>query len=79
MLKGGIGMSNVSNNIKRIIKENELKHSAVAKRAGYSYRQFSALVCGRKIIKDNDIESIAKALNVTPNDLFAETTEQETI
>jgi transcriptional regulator with XRE-family HTH domain len=64
-------MSIVAVNIKRIIDQKGMKHKAVARLAGYSNPQFSAILCGRKIIKDSDIEAIAKALSVTPNDLFA--------
>lgn len=60
----------VAENIKRIIDEKGLKQMAIARRAGYSTQQFSAIVCRRKVLKDTDIAAIANALEVTPNDLF---------
>lgn len=66
----------IAENTKRIIERRGLKHRAVAERAGFSVQQFSALLNNRKVIKDVDIIAIARALNVTPNDLFGNT-EQE--
>lgn len=63
-------MKSVVQNINLIIKERGLKKSAIAKKAGYSAHQFSDFLHGRRIIKASDIYSIAKALEVTPNDLF---------
>lgn len=57
-------------NVKRIIKDGCLKQSAVAKKAGYSEQQFSAMMNGRKVIKDIDILRIATALSVDANELF---------
>ncbi|MEE1154809.1 MAG: helix-turn-helix transcriptional regulator [Acutalibacteraceae bacterium] len=63
-------MNSVVYNINRIIKERGLKKNVVAEKAGYSANQFSAFLHGRKTIKASDVYSIAKALEVTPNDLF---------
>lgn len=60
----------VAPNVKVIIMEKGLKQSAVAKKAGYSEQQFSAMMNGRKIIKDTDILRIATALSVDANELF---------
>ncbi|MGN0348194.1 MAG: helix-turn-helix domain-containing protein [Roseburia sp.] len=60
----------VAPNVKEIIREKCLKQSAVAKKAGYSDQQFSAMMNGRKIIKDTDILRIATALSVDANQLF---------
>lgn len=60
----------VAPNVKEIIREKCLKQSAVAKKAGYSNQQFSAMMNGRKIIKDTDILRIAIALDVDANELF---------
>ncbi len=67
-------VSIIGTNTKRIISERGLKQCAVAARAGYSDKQFSALLNGRKIIKDTDVIAIANALDVTPNELFADKT-----
>lgn len=60
----------VAPNIKEIIEDRCLKQIAVAKKAGYSKQQFSAMMNGRKIIKDIDILRIATALDVDVNELF---------
>ena len=60
----------VAPNVKRIIKDRCLKQGAVAKKAGYSEQQFSAMMNGRKFIKDIDILRIATALSVEANELF---------
>lgn len=65
--------STIAENTKRIIEHRGLKQKAVAKRAGYSIQQFSALLNHRKVIKDVDVIAIANALDVTPNDLFGDT------
>lgn len=57
-------------NIKDIIREKGLKSSYVAEKAGYSQQQFSAMMNGRKIIKDTDILRITTALGVDANRLF---------
>lgn len=62
----------IAENTKRIIEYRGLKQKAVAKRAGYSIQQFSALLNKRKAIKDVDVIAIANALGVTPNELFGD-------
>lgn len=68
--------SNIAENTKRIIERRGLKHKAIAKRAGFSIQQFSAMLNHRKVIKDVDVIAIANALDVTPNDLFGDTAKQ---
>lgn len=60
----------VAENTRKIIEEKGMKHRAVAAKAGFSVKQFSALLNDRRTIRDSDIVAIANALNVTPNDLF---------
>lgn len=60
----------VAPNVQRIIKQNCLKQSAIADRAGYTANQFCSMLKGRKIIKDIDIMNIANALGVDANELF---------
>lgn len=60
----------VAGNVKRIIKLRGLKNKAVAENAGYTEKQFSALLNNRRVIKDLDVIAIANALDVTPNELF---------
>ncbi|MCI9267310.1 helix-turn-helix transcriptional regulator [Oscillospiraceae bacterium 44-5] len=57
-------------NISNVIKERGMKNNAVAKMAGYSVQQFSAMLNGRKIIKPCDILAISDALGVNVGDLF---------
>lgn len=63
----------VAENTRRIIECRGLKHCAVAEKAGFSSKQFSALLNHRKVMRDVDIIAIANALDVTPNDLFTDT------
>lgn len=60
----------VGKNIKRIIKERELKQKYIAEKCGYSPNKFSNMVNGYVSIKDVDIIKIKKVLNVDYNDLF---------
>ena len=60
----------IAENTRRIIASRGLKNGAVAALAGFSDKQFSALLCNRRIIRDVDVIAIANALNVTPNELF---------
>lgn len=66
-------MSVIAENTRRIINERGLKQCAVARKAGYQEKTFYNLLSGRKIITDKDIQAIAKALQVTPNELFGYT------
>lgn len=63
-------MSIIADNTRRIIKERGLKQCAVASKAGYDIKKFNNLLTGRKVITDKDIQAIANALHVTPNELF---------
>lgn len=65
-----MAVSIVARNARSIIDERGLKQRAVAEKAGLNENQLSALLCGRKTMKDVDIAAIAEALGVTPNDLF---------
>ena len=60
--------------IEQIIKEKGLKKCVVAARANMTTQAFSDILNGKRLIKVNDIVVIAKALDVTPNDLFGQRT-----
>lgn len=60
----------VAQNTRRIINEHGLKNKAIAEKAGYSEKQFSNMLNGRRVITWIDIIKISNALEVTPNDLF---------
>lgn len=56
--------------VNSIIKEKGYKQCAIAERAGFSAREFSDLLHGRKTFKSEYINPICKALGITPNELF---------
>ena len=60
----------VANRTKKIMKDRKLMQGAIADAAGYNYKTFNNMLNGRKVITDTDVLKIAKALDVTPNDLF---------
>lgn len=60
----------IPQNINRIIEEKGFKQGAVAEKAGFSQRELSDMLNGRRIIKALDILKISKTLGVTPNKLF---------
>lgn len=47
-----------------------MKQCAVAEKAGYSARQISAMLNGRRLILDIDVCKIAEALDVDANTLL---------
>ena len=63
-------MSTIANNVRRIIRQRGLKQCAVAAMAGYDARRFSSLLRGKRSMTDEDVHAIARALSVTPNELF---------
>ena len=56
--------------IYKAIEEKCLKQSAVARAAGYSPKQFNAMLKGRKRMTSDEVVPICKALGMTPNQLF---------
>ncbi len=64
-------MDVVAETTKKIIQHKGLKQKAIAELAGYTQKQLSDLLCGRKIMKSTDIFKISSVLGVTPNELFA--------
>lgn len=56
--------------IYKAIEEKCLKQSAVARAAGYSPKQFNAMLKGRKRMTSDDVVPICQALGMTPNQLF---------
>ena len=65
-------MGVVAINARRIMNEKCLKQTLIARKAGYDPKLFSALLAGRKIIREEHILAIAKALNVSPGDLYVD-------
>ena len=64
----------VPENIEKIITSKGIKKCAVAQRAGITPQAFNDMLNGRKVIRVKDLVALAKALEVTPGDLFSLTT-----
>lgn len=62
--------SPVAENIQQIIRENGLKQTYIAEKAGYTTQMFSNMLVGRKIIKVCDVIRICTALGVDANSLY---------
>lgn len=60
----------IASNIRNIIDKNGLKQKFVAEKAGFTESDFSRMLTGNKIIRAEYIPALARALGVTPNDLF---------
>lgn len=54
-----------------IIAKKGFLQKTIAIKAGFTEQQFSDMLNGRKVIRAEYIPVIAKALGVTPNDLFS--------
>ena len=63
-------ISLVAENIRKIADDKGFKYKAVAIKAGFSPMEFSAMLTGRKTIQPDYVPAIAKALSVTPNDIY---------
>lgn len=63
-------MTDVPQNISRIIRQKGLIQRAVAERAGFTANQFCDMLNGRKTLKADYIPQIASALNVPISELF---------
>jgi len=63
-------ISIVAEKTKEIMNDRCLKQGLIAKKAGYDGKVFSNMMNGRKIITDQDVLRIAKALDVDANQLF---------
>lgn len=64
----------VAKNVRRIIDQRGFKQKAIAEKSGIPPKSFSAMVTGRQAFPVLKIPSIARALYVTPNDLYDEDT-----
>ena len=71
-------MLTVESNIKKIISEKGYLQKRVAELAGFDQKTFSNMLHGRGTLKAQYIPDIAKALGVTPNDIFGFNNEQKT-
>lgn len=62
--------SPVAENIQQIIRENGLKQTYIAEKAGYTEQMLSNMLVGRKVIKACDVIRICMALGVDANTLY---------
>lgn len=62
--------SEVIMNIKRLITEKGYKQGFIANKIGLSEREFSDIMCERKLLRVEHICPLAKALDVDCNELF---------
>ena len=60
----------VQEKIREIMDEKKMKQGKVAEAAGLIQKEFSAMLCGRKLIRPENVLPICEALEITPNDLF---------
>lgn len=70
MLDIATSNSIVAENVNHIIKERNLKQSAIANKAGFTPQEFNAMLKGRKLMRAIDIASILDVLGVDANELF---------
>lgn len=61
----------VADNVKKIISDKGLKQCVIAKKCGYTSKQFSDLLNGRKLVTEGIIFNLCNGLGVTPNELFS--------
>lgn len=57
-------------NIRKLIKEKGLKQKAIAEQCGIDEKVFSNMLCNRQEIRTEILPLIAKALEISINDLF---------
>lgn len=60
----------IAENIRALIQASGMKQKAVANKSGFGEKEFSHMMNGRKEIKAEYIPAIAKALGVTPNEIY---------
>ena len=63
-------MNNFLCTLNILIEKSGLKKKSIAEAMGLSYKQFSDLLCGRRVIRESDIPLICRALKTDPNTLF---------
>jgi len=60
----------IASQVNRVIQEKGYKQYVIAERAGFTAKEFSDLLNGRKIFKAEYVKPICFALEITPNTLF---------
>ncbi|MGN0181452.1 MAG: helix-turn-helix domain-containing protein [Candidatus Ornithomonoglobus sp.] len=61
---------NPINVIKKVIFEKDLKKQAVAAAINLTPQQFSDLLSGRRLLRQEDIIPLCEALEISPNELY---------
>ena len=56
--------------IRNIARETGLKQYVLAERCGFSARDFSMIINGKKPLYADYLPQICKGLNITPDDLY---------
>lgn len=69
--ESGYKYEQIISNVKRLISERGLKQGFVAEKAGFTDQEFSNIMNFRMLLRAEYVPDIAKAIGVTPNDLFA--------
>ena len=59
-----------SSNAYRIMREKKMSQAAVARAAGLTPQQFNDLLNNRKLLREDLVLPICRALECEPNDLF---------
>lgn len=56
--------------LREYVKKTGVKHYILAEKCGYTPREFSLFINGKKKINEDDIVIFCNLLNITPNDLL---------
>ena len=59
-----------ADHVYKIMRDKKMNQSAVARAAGMNPKEFNALLRGRKLLREEFINPICRALEVTPNERF---------
>lgn len=62
--------SSVPDNLKRILKRKGMKQSVFSKALGIPRQRITDIISGRRLVYPSEIMQMAKALDVSPNELF---------
>lgn len=68
--QGKYSYDTVLDNLKTLIVKKGLKQGFVAEQSGFTDQEFSNILNRRMLLRAEYLPDIAKALNVTPNEIF---------
>ena len=72
-------MIDIRDGLKVVIDRSGLKQMAVAKKANMTKQQLSDIVNKRRRMDANELVTICQAINVTPNDVIAASSDYEEV